>query len=227
MPITRVAYASSIGDLGVGTFDVDDPLYAGNGTFSVAWAWSWGVGLSLPSPWVLVVDDNFNPLSFVFPARQQMWWNPNGVGGVQFTNPESEGVEVRGAFASFAGVDISGPADFDSVVEVSGFDTSVDAPSVTAAADGSALLTAHCGWRRGGSGVGWSSSPSGMTNVDSGTDNWLVHQVNEDLDVPAGATGTKTATISTVSSGWATAGMSIVLSPGVARRGILVGAIAA
>lgn len=229
MPITRVAYASAIGDLGVGNFVVDDPMYAGNGNFSVAMAWAWGVGLTLSSPWVQIIDDDFDPLSNVFPARQQMWWNPNGVGSATFTNPESEGVEVRGALITFAGVDISGPADFDSVVEVSGFDTSIDAPSVNAAADGSALVTAHCQWRRGGSNVSYSASPGRMTNVDDGNDNWLVHQVNEDLAVMTGATGTKTATASTVASGWATAGMSIVLSPGavglwsVGRKNVWVG----
>ena len=145
--------------------------------------------LTAPSGWVLVSRTNQDKVATLAVYRHVFV-----AGETSYTFTSNTPVGGTGFVAAFGDVDASRPIDAYAGRTV-GKGTSVATPSVTTTSPGDMVVASFFGYRGAGGAVTW-SAPSGLTELGDVGNGSRSGSIDAGVQVPAGSTGAKTATVS-------------------------------
>lgn len=185
LPVQYVALAATLNSSGASTIVVDKPAGTVEGDLMVAFCLSDNAGSwTGDTGWTEVLD-------FTGGAALRIAYKvATASEPTNYTFTYSGSRVLRSAILTYR------DAQFDTIGTVSTTisGTTHTAPEITVADSGSALIAV---WAANDSGISWSAFTSGMTfrtSNNSGTaSSWAIY---DDLDYPAGLSGSKSATIS-------------------------------
>lgn len=145
--------------------------------------------LTAPSGWVLVSRTNQDKTATLAVYRHVFV-----AGETSYTFTSNVAVGGTGFVVAFGGVDASRPVDAYAGRTV-GKGTSVATPSVTTTSPGDMVVAGYFGYRGSGGAATW-SVPSGLTELGDVGNGSRSGSIDAGLQLSAGSTGAKTATVS-------------------------------